>query len=98
MKKVTDLSRREQSVLVNLGFHIIDLRKDKGYSQLQLAYKANISKNYLSDLENGRRNPSILVLQRIADALDCDLSVLMETVSPEKEKPKGPTLYDQYLS
>ena len=75
MKKVTDLSRREQSVLVNLGFHIIDL----------------------SDLENGRRNPSILVLQRIADALDCDLVALMETVSPEKEKPKGRTLYEEYL-
>ena len=45
-------------------------------SSLTLALEANINKNYLSDLENGKRNPSLKVLRKIAIALDIDLSEL----------------------
>ena len=59
-----------------LGKRIAYLRKQKKMSSLTLALEANINKNYLSDLENGKRNPSLKVLRKIAIALDIDLSEL----------------------
>ena len=53
-----------------------DPRKKKGLSSLQLAINADINKNYLNDLENGRRNPSLMILRKVAIALDIDLSEL----------------------
>lgn len=60
--------------LVRLGKRIRQIRLEKGKSQLDLALDANVNRNYLSDLENGRRNPSILILYRLADALEVEIS------------------------
>lgn len=66
----------EQTTLRLLGERIVYLRKKKGLSQLSLAYLSDVSKTYLSDLERGRRNPSVLILSRIAKALRVDLASL----------------------
>ena len=52
------------------------LRSEKKMSILDLALEADINRNYLSDLENGRRNPTLKVLRKIAIALEIDLSTL----------------------
>ena len=46
------------------------LRLERGLSQEQLADEIGIHRTYASDLERGTRNPSILVLERIAIALE----------------------------
>lgn len=66
----------EIDIYHQLGKRIIYLRKKKNYSSLQLAINADINKNYLNDLENGRRNPSLMILRKIAIALEIDLSEL----------------------
>lgn len=65
-----------ETTLRLLGERIVYLRKKKGLSQLSLAYLSDVSKTYLSDLERGRRNPSVLILSRIAKALRVDLASL----------------------
>ncbi len=40
--------------------------------------RSSINKNYLSDLENGRRNPSLTIISRIAAALGVSLSELFK--------------------
>lgn len=45
------------------------LRNAKGWSQDDLAYEAKISRSYLSQLEKGVYNVSILVIGKLADAL-----------------------------
>ncbi len=40
-----------------------------GFTQLQLSIKAEVSKDFIYDLEAGRRNPSLDVLCKLADAL-----------------------------
>jgi transcriptional regulator with XRE-family HTH domain len=55
------------------------LRREKGLSQEELADRAQIHQTYLSGVERGRRNPTITVLQRIAEALDADIADLVET-------------------
>ncbi len=61
-----------------VGLNLQRLRREKGLSQEELADHAAIHQTYLSGLERGRRNPTISVLQRIAEALDADITDLVE--------------------
>lgn len=45
----------------------------KKMSQEELAKKANVDRSYISQIESGRKTPSLAVLERIADALGCSL-------------------------
>jgi len=54
------------------------IRKEQGISQYNLAQKANITFRYLSDIENGKRNMSINILEKIAIALGVKPSKLFE--------------------
>jgi transcriptional regulator with XRE-family HTH domain len=56
-----------------VGLNLQRLRREKGLSQEELADRASIHQTYLSGVERGKRNPSIAVLQRIAEALDTDI-------------------------
>ena len=63
-----------------LGKRIKYLRSLVKWSQEDLALEAGVNKNYLSDLERGERNPTVKVLEKIAKALDVDLSTLFEGI------------------
>ena len=63
-----------------LGYRIRYLRQNKGLSIEALALEAEINRNYLGDLERGTRNPTVVVLNKIAKALDVDLSTLFEGI------------------
>lgn len=64
----------------SLGRRVAYLRKQRKMSQFDLSLAADVNKNYISDLEKGRRNPTLLVLERIADALGVTLEVLFKGV------------------
>ena len=68
------------TVKKQLGMRIAYLRKLKGWSQLDLSLAANVNRNYISDLEKGRRNPTVDVLQRIADAFNITLEFLFKGI------------------
>lgn len=53
-----------------VGRNAARLRKEAGLTQEQLAEKCGLSQQYLSRLEQGRRNPTIVTLYEIATALD----------------------------
>lgn len=72
----------------NLGFAIQKLRREYGLSQEQLALKADIDRRYMSDIENGKRNLSIGILERLANAfrINCsDLFAYAEQYAPKKD-------------
>lgn len=71
-------------ILIQLGMRIKFLRKEKKMSQLDLSLESGVNKNYISDLEKGRRNPSMLVLERIANALNVDLATLFKGIESFK--------------
>ena len=62
------------------GLAIVQLRKEQGISQYNLALKANITFRYLSDIENGKRNLSLNILEIIANALGVKVSMILELV------------------
>ena len=53
------------------------LRQQRGLTQEQLAFDAEIDLTYLGGIERGRRNPSLLVIARIADALSVPMPKLL---------------------
>ena len=63
-----------------LGYRIRYLRQNRGLSIEALALEAEINRNYLGDLERGMRNPTVVVLNKIAKALEVDLSTLFEGI------------------
>lgn len=52
-----------------LACNLRRLRAEKGWSQEAFAFEAGIHRTYISDLERGSRNPSLTVLERLADPL-----------------------------
>lgn len=69
------------NIFIELGMRIAYLRREKKWSQEDLALESNINRNYISDLERGKRNPSLLILSRIAKALGISLEILFLGVS-----------------
>lgn len=53
-----------------LAENVKNLRKKNGLSQRQLGIDAGISSAIISGIENGTGNPSVLVVCRLAEALD----------------------------
>ena len=54
---------------------MIDARLSRGMTQKELAEATGIAQGEISKLENGTRNPSIKLLQRLAEGLDMTLRV-----------------------
>ena len=63
-------------VRVRVGLNLQKARRRKGVSQEELAHLAKVHQTYLSGVELGKRNPSIVVLDRIATALGLDIADL----------------------
>lgn len=63
-----------------LGYRIRYLRQEKKMSIEDLSLEAGINRNYLGDLERGTRNPTLIILNKIAKALEIDLSTLFEGI------------------
>jgi len=59
-----------------VGAIIKEKRKSKNMKQNQLAEQVELSRNYISDIENGRYLPSVEALFKIATCLEIDLNTL----------------------
>ena len=63
---------------MNLGQKIRYVRELRNYSQEMLAEKCSLSSSYMSEIENGKKRPSVRTLERIAKALDADAWFFMD--------------------
>ena len=61
-----------------VGVNLKRLRKARGLSQEELAFECGLHRTYISGVERGVRNPTVLVLQEIATALDVPAARLIE--------------------
>lgn len=53
------------------GPHLRELRIDRGLTQSELAERSRTNKMFISKLERGVTTPTLGMLLRLADALDC---------------------------
>lgn len=65
-------------LLLAFGARVRSLRLKKKLSQVELANRGGFDRNYIGMIERGERNPSLFNLQRLADALEIELSLLMK--------------------
>lgn len=61
-----------------VGNRIRELRTAAGLSQEKLALAAGIDRTYIASVENGKRNISIVNLEKIIKALDCTFAVFFQ--------------------
>jgi len=61
-----------------LGKRIRRLRQKKGWTQIEMAAYLGINRGHLSDLEKGKREIGILMLQVIAKGLDTTMDELVQ--------------------
>ncbi len=69
-----------RDVLVQLGKRIRALREERKISQEELADRADIHRNYISQIEGGKRNVSFYNVVKIARALQVSPSKLIDTI------------------
>jgi transcriptional regulator with XRE-family HTH domain len=75
-------------VLARFGDRLRDVRQAAGVSQERLAELAGLHRTYVSSVERGLRNISLLNIEKLADALGVSLADLMP--GKPKGKAQGP--------
>ena len=73
--------RDTDSLLERLGLRVRSLRSNLAMTRRALATRARISERHLADLETGRGNISVRLLDRIAAALETEVSDLLEATA-----------------
>jgi transcriptional regulator with XRE-family HTH domain len=63
-------------------------RVERGLSQEKLAVDAQIDRTYVSSLERGLENPTVSVLERLAEALSIQISDFFRVPSRGERAPK----------
>jgi transcriptional regulator with XRE-family HTH domain len=84
--------------MASVGDRIREIREHKGINQDRVAEKANISKGFLSDIENGKRNPSSDNLLRIANVLGASLDYIMKGETQDEQHATRPVQIPPELS
>ena len=64
--------------------NVLRLLEEQGMTKHDLAEKAGMSISFLSDLTNGKANPSLKIMGSIADALSVPLPTLLEMTDLDK--------------
>jgi len=67
---------RRATVLARFRKALRELRTERGLSQDELAARAGLDRNYIGMIERGARNPAIVNVVKIAEALDVTPSEL----------------------
>ena len=61
-----------------VGHNVRRYRLKKNWSQEELAHQAGLQQSYVSNIENGTRNPTVKVIKKLADALGVKPAALLE--------------------
>jgi transcriptional regulator with XRE-family HTH domain len=61
-----------------LAANMKKLRKERGWSQEVLADEAGLDRTYISGIERKVKNPTVTVVERLANALDCPMGGLLD--------------------
>jgi XRE family aerobic/anaerobic benzoate catabolism transcriptional regulator len=80
--------------LLSLGKRVRELRDRRGMTRKMTAREAELSERHLAQLESGEGNISVILLRRIATALNVSL---VELFMPEVEEPAEKRLIQRFL-
>ncbi|MEO0870495.1 MAG: helix-turn-helix transcriptional regulator [Pseudomonadota bacterium] len=67
-------------VRVVIGFNVRRIRQQRGWSQEEFAFKADLHRTYVSGIERGQRNPTATIIVKLADTLCVRPGVLFQAI------------------
>jgi transcriptional regulator with XRE-family HTH domain len=70
-------SKSEKAYLEQIGNRIRELRSDADLSQEKLSFACDLDRTYIGSVERGERNISVINLRKIAQALNIEVSALL---------------------
>lgn len=73
------MGREYDQVRQSLALNLRELRGKRGLSQEALALSAEVDRTYVSQIERGVGNPSLLVLCKLGATLGVDIQALLES-------------------
>ena len=77
----------EEDIIIQISNHIKDKRREKNITVQELAARANVSKGLISQIENSRTVPSLMVLIDIIKALEIDLNIFFKDIHTKSSQP-----------
>jgi len=84
----------ESDFLLSLGKRVREYRNRRGMTRKQVSQEADVSERHIAQLESGEGNISVVLLQRIAEALNVPLASLF---TPQTEEPAEKRLIQRFL-
>lgn len=61
---------------IKFGQRVRELRKERGWSQEEFADKCELDRTYISGIERGVRNPTLLSINRISECFGISINFL----------------------
>ncbi|OJV29301.1 MAG: transcriptional regulator [Bacteroidetes bacterium 37-13] len=68
----------KKKILIAFGDKVRELRKEKGLSQEELSFKADLHRTYIGMIERAEKNITLTNIEKIAKALDVKVKDLFD--------------------
>jgi transcriptional regulator with XRE-family HTH domain len=65
-------------IRARLGRRVQTLRKQRGWTQVELAELLGIDRSYLSEIETGKKDPSLTILKTLSDGFGLSLPAFLK--------------------
>ena len=69
-----------EDIKIRFGRRLRELRQEKGWSQETLANLADIDRTYIPGIESGKRNISLVILEKLASVFNQSVSHLLNGI------------------
>ena len=83
---------------IQVATAVRDLRRVRNLSQRQLAARMNVPRTYISKIENGKAMPTLSSLDRLAKALQVDISALLRDAPTRHKDETAMLISDPFLA
>ncbi|GAB1857346.1 hypothetical protein MHTCC0001_21820 [Flavobacteriaceae bacterium MHTCC 0001] len=71
------MDEEDKIYLKKVGKNIANVRKLRDLTQEEVCTELEMDKPYLSSIENGRQNPTLLTLKKLADAIGVEVADIL---------------------
>jgi transcriptional regulator with XRE-family HTH domain len=69
---------KKSNILIKFGENVREKRKEKGLSQEQLSFKADLHRTYIGMIERAEKNITLSNIEKIAKALEVEIIELLK--------------------
>lgn len=79
----------EETLAEKFGRLVRHLRKERGFSQEEFAFRVGLHRTYMGDIERGEKNVTLMTADKLAKGLDLTLAGLMSELEQGADDPDG---------